>query len=99
VQTIDLERYVVTFPRDTTVLGVTATVNNSQGNITAVPGTSSGCRRIKRGFFRPILAVLDLKPEILLSYFTDNLLVSNPQQVLRGAEVTVESQALRDLVA
>jgi hypothetical protein len=42
VETIEPGHYVVTFPRDITVLGVTATVNNSQGDITAVPGTNSG---------------------------------------------------------
>jgi hypothetical protein len=42
VETIEPGHYVVTFPTDIKVLGVTATVNNSQGDITAVPGTNSG---------------------------------------------------------
>ena len=95
MQTLDLERYVVTFPRGATVLGVTATVNNSQGNITAVPGTSSGLQANQARVLSPNPS----GPGFEARDFTDNLLVLNPQQVLRGAEVTVESQALRDLVA
>ena len=42
VQTIEPGYYIVTFPRDIKVRGVTATVNNSHGDITAMPGDSTG---------------------------------------------------------
>ncbi len=63
VETIEGGHYVVTFLRDIQARGVTAIVNNSQGDFTAVPGDNTDLES-NQVFLRPILPGLDLKPEI-----------------------------------